>query len=406
MLTDEARAIEAIERHLDTIGVNNKKVNETAEKLYEAHNMSKTRTMDILTHRASIDEVKPIELFCLMECTDHKKLYDYFTEAEINDYEKFRFSKPERFKLPIKIKCQKVADDQYIGTISVDTLMKLRDAQMINYNANAQRVQHLAMVGGMEVYKISLNRKAVRAIKDSFKNNTYIPNTITLNIPVKETSMFEYNDNTGELVIKSIDAFDITDGYHRYIAMAQLHDADENFDYPMELRITNFTDDKSRSFIWQEDQKTKMSKVDSDSMNMNNSANIVLSRMLNDSQFVFKDSISRGEGNISYGQMSAIVDYLWFKGKTTKNVAFTQLQIQKQITDGMNQLAMNAPDLLNTKLGFAQLCIILYGINEKKTSDVILKALNKTDELTKSKFVSKIPRVAAFNEIKYLYERM
>lgn len=412
MLKDASNLISYLEPKLDQIGLNKTKLNDMAEMLYRRHNMHQVRTMDIVSHRASIDEATIVELFCMTEYVSSSVLDHYFTESEIKSFSEFRFQSPEKIKMPLRIKCIKIADDQYIGSITTDMLMHLREAQMINYNVNAQRVQHMAIVGGMEVYKISLNRAAVRAIKESFQNGTYIPNTVTLNIPIKETSIFSYDESKSELVIKSLESFDITDGYHRYVAIAQLKDSDPTFNYPMEVRITNFSDDRSRSFIWQEDQKTRMTKVESDSMNMNTASNIVLNRMQNDSNFVLKDNVSRNRGAfISYGMLSGIINQLYFERENKSNLAARQLMVQKEVTDGLNNVAtadlMRNPNnsLLNRHITFKELCIILYGIKQKCSVDQVFDALDRADELNPKKFMNGIPRKTLFNDIATLYER-
>lgn len=63
---------------------------------------------------------------------------------------------------------------------------------------------------------------------------------------------------------------------HRYIAISDLSNLNEDFDYPMELRSTMFSESKAQQMIWQKDQKTKMRKIESDSLNQNNFANQVI----------------------------------------------------------------------------------------------------------------------------------
>jgi hypothetical protein len=82
----------------------------------------------------------------------------------------------------------------------------------------------------------------------------------------------------------------------------------------MELRIVNFTEDKAKQFIWQEDQKTQMRKIDSKSMNMNSSANIVVTRLNENVRCNLKGLISRNEGTIPFGELAELVDYFYFKG--------------------------------------------------------------------------------------------
>ena len=94
----------------------------------------------------------------------------------------------------------------------------------------------------------------------------YIPDDITLNMP-EEGSKFRYEN--GKLTISELPGgkFDITDGYHRYLAMCAIYNIDKSFDYPMELRITNFDLATCQQMIFQKDQKTQMKKEDSATFN-------------------------------------------------------------------------------------------------------------------------------------------
>lgn len=128
---------------------------------------------------------------------------------------------------------------------------------MINYNVNAQRTMQRVIKGDKELYRITLNKHAVNSIRRSFESGEFIPNTITLNIPEDPENEFYYNEKNSELVIKNINHFDISDGYHRYVAACQAYDQNDKFNYPLEIRIVSFDNDKVKKFIFQEDQKQR-----------------------------------------------------------------------------------------------------------------------------------------------------
>lgn len=399
---------EQLELYLDNklakIGLNKVETKSTVGAIHEAHNINIVRLTNILARRVSLSEATEFELFCLLQNVRESHLSEYFTESEINNWATYIIEDKADDIFPIIIKCVQIEQDQYIGRADVDFFMKLRSRQLINYNAAAQRTMQKMVHGNFEYYKISVNQIAVKQIAESYQNNAFIPNTITLNIPLKETSRWYYNEKSCELVIESIDAFDISDGYHRYVAMSRIRDKNPDWNYPMEVRIISFDNDRTRNFIFQEDQKTKMRKVDSNSMNMNSNANIVVDRINQDSKFDLKGEISRNGGSISFGELAGLIDYFYFKKKVfDKPVGLVRANVQQEFVDKFNQLIETNQELFTKHFDFKDLCVIVYGFANDKGSNEIFNALNRTEALTNVKFSNKTPRKTLFTDIEVLY---
>lgn len=277
-----------------------------AMKAKAKYDMPEKISTDYLTKRKSLTEAEPFALFIIAELLlDPTILREYYTDQEIEGYSKAKWP-TESFSFPIEFNMTQIRDDQYIGKVSVKTLMALKDAQMINYNENAQRTMKHIVKGEFEYYQIALNKEAVSAIMDSYYSDLYIPNTITLNLP--EDALYSYDPRKGKLLIRSASHFDILDGYHRYIAMSKIHAQVPDFNYDMELRIVQFPEGKAKRFIWQEDQKTKMRKVDSDSMNSAKAANKIVEKLNSDPSFILSGQISRNKGIINAAYLADVID--------------------------------------------------------------------------------------------------
>lgn len=205
-----------------------------------------------------------------------KIVNSFFTPKEVKEYGKTTKTAGKNI-FPIKWKMVQIDDRQFIGKITVEELMRLRDLQLLNYNPQAQRPMQTKEFNGEVMLVPTLNASAVRAIKESYLNKTYIPNTLTLNIPIEDS--FEYDESENELIVYKLEHFDILDGYHRFRALSDIYNLDETFDYSMELRIVSFSDEEARQFIYQEDQKTKMRRIDSESYNQNNFANQIIQEL-------------------------------------------------------------------------------------------------------------------------------
>lgn len=393
-----------LEKELVAYALNKNECNKLCNIINQKHNISIGRIMDIIVQRVSMEEVDEFELYCFLEEIQPKKLKHYYTDIELQNYSGAKREETNQIKFPIKIKCMPVSYDSYIGVTDADFLMKLRSNQLINYNKNAQRNMEMVIRGEHRYYKISLNKSSVKEIKESFENGTFISNTITLNIPVDEQSDFYYDENNNELVINNIKAFDIADGYHRYVAMSQVKDDDSSWNYKMELRITNYSDDKTKNFMFQESKQTPMKRIDSDSLNMNSPANIVLERLNNDSSFVLHGNIRRAGGTINFAWFSSIIDYFYFKKKSENNNPVFLIKLQKDLCNSLNNYFMTSPNYIEHYFTFKELCVLFYGIYNKINTFEIMVTLNKTNELNGAKFANKMARKTLFTDIEELYK--
>lgn len=247
-------------------------------------NMSEEVFSDFVADRKALQEATEYMLFVMLKSYEYVKetktsaISVYFSQKEIDTYSFSKFDNAD-FEFPIVFEMLQINDDQWIGKIDVNTLDKLRKHQLINYNPDTQRTMQKVIRKGNVNYKITVNKKAVAEIADSFEEGTYISDELTLNIrPDDEKADFYYDFKKRMLIINNITAFDINDGYHRYLGMFREKMVHPEFNYTMELRITNFDVDKSQRFIYQKDQKTKMAKVDSRSYNVYDPANIVIKK--------------------------------------------------------------------------------------------------------------------------------
>ena len=381
-------------------------VNKVVSIMKETFNIPTGEATDMISGRVDLMTSSDFMLFALLTAMDTvletHKVKLYFTPIEIKEYSNTKYTE-SKIEFPINIKCVKVAEDQWIGAASVKFLMALRKAQMINYNVNAQRTMQRIIRKDKEIYKIMLNKSAISEIQTSLEEGTYIPNTITLNIPEDDNVDFEYDTESSTLVINQLKYFDISDGYHRYMAMCRESDNNPDFDYPIELRIVSFSDDRVKQFIYQEDQKTKMKKVDSDSMNMASLANIVLERLNRDTLFDLQGQINRNEGVINFGELAAIVDYFYFKQpvkKADRNIKIRE--VENELREKFNSLINADESWLKERHSFTQLMIAVYCFSNNIDAKETVKLVAKADKLNPVMFNNKRPRKVMVNEIEKL----
>ncbi len=368
----------------------NDKTTQLQTYMLERYEFQKGYTMDYVSRRTQFEAAPEYELYCLGDGINQVfnnciKLDDYFSNVEIKEYSKF-IKDNNKIEFPIYISCVQISDDQWIGKTDVQFFVKLRKASMIKYNANAQRALKRITKGDSEFWRIQLNKLAVSQIKEAYHNNIYIPNTITLNISDEANCKFTYEEENHRLRIDSLDFFDISDGYHRYIAMTQEYDFNNDFNYPMELRIINFDDEKVKQFIFQEDQKTKMTKLSSNSMNVNKSCNKVVERLNSSNLCYLKGNITRNGGTIDFSLFSDLVDQIFFNRKNASNKE--EYDIAKDIQSKLNTLIEFDDKYMNEKYSYARMISVLLGIKYCEDSFKLNEYVDRCEDSIKNeKFV-------------------
>lgn len=397
MLKDKPELEPILKPAFTRIIFNKEKLNELTAGIREENGVPETILMDIINGRITIKDTSDFLLFLLLNKLSQKHVREFFTENEINYFSTEKYI-TEEFQFPIELNCFQVTVDQWIGTADVNFLIALRKAQLINYNANAQRTMQRVIKGDKEIFKITLNQKAVKEIKDSMIQGNFIPNTITLNMP--ETTDWTYDSKRNILTINSLPAFDISDGYHRYMAMCQIKEDNPDFNYPVELRIISFPDDKVKQFIFQEDQKTKMRKVDSASMNMSSPANIVCERLNMDAMFDLKGQVRRNGGYINFSFLANIIDFIYFKNDKDRSMERI-IGIKDALKNGINTY-VEATNSFTHEFSFKELLILVYGISQNWDTETIKGKMERIDELDKRTFATQVTKKSMLNAIKKL----
>ena len=233
----------------------------------------------------------------------------------------------------IRIPMLQVASDQWIGATTFHYLLKIENAHMMRYNEATQRVLRKKMNATGEVrFEPYINQRAISEIKKLLENGTYISNTITLNL-IQDYDLDYIN---GEIVIQNLKkdtpVFDILDGYHRYRAMKKISMGNPDFDYPMELRIVTFSEEKAKQFIFQEDQKTKMRRVDSKTYDQDDPANKVVAE-LNDGG-IFRGLLTKNGLRIDTAVFTEAVRCVYFKRTDPKTRKY-----QREVVEDINTKA-------------------------------------------------------------------
>lgn len=376
--------------------------------LYKKYKIPPRISMEIMKFTKDIDELGGSKgdfvAYCILERIGEQNTTNLtakiFTENEIRNYQKITYPDGKEH-FPIKIICYPVADDQWIGTISIQRLVGLGRSDLIRYDADTQRVMKRIVKGENIFYRINLVKSAVSAIGNLLKEGKYIPNTITLNIPLGEGD-FYYDTDKGYLIISSLEAFNIIDGYHRYMAFVNVLNENESFDFNTEIRITNFDTDKANTFIWQEDQKNRMVRADSNTYNPNNLANRIIKRINDSSISLVNGMVVRNGGIIDPSDLLPCIEYLYLKEKP-ENETQALVKISSRIIERLNSVIESNYNIIDEKLNFEDIVILFYlisneDIKEEQIYDTYVSMKSEIPKEDEKKFYTR-----QFNKRMYTY---
>ena len=337
---------------------NRKEKMELYKQIYSKFNIPIEVTTDYFTFKKDIAEASTFEVFAFLYFIKRNRLGMYFTDNEIEVLSNEK-AEDKTITFPLVFKdIVQVSEDQWIGRTSFQELMAMKDARLINYDENEQRTFRHIKSGNTEILRVYINKKSVQEIKEAFKNGRYIPDDITLNIP--QGSEFSFSNNTLKIYSLVNDKFNIIDGYHRWLGMAEIYNFDKDFDYPMEIRFVNYSVEKANQFIFQKDQKTQMKRTDSASYNQYNIANRVVKRLNEDPMSNLQGMIARNDGLIKEADFAAVVDSFYVKGKEFGNETSEVVTIKNDIQKKFNSLSEVNPNYLNKKYTVKDLIIMMY----------------------------------------------
>ena len=356
--------------------------------VFNKYRIPRGMVSDSVTLRTDMEYALEVMLYCIAATLsslakdgilniEPVNLSMYFSEREIKEYSNYKYH-TQTLEFPYTFESLMVEvkpDEQYIGKITVKELMKLRDAQVINYNANTQRTMTLKRGNDFEYYKIALNKKAVNKISELYRNRDFIPNTITFNLSPEADFIYK----NGKLTINSATAFDIVDGYHRYIAMSNLYNLDETFDYPMEVRVMFLSEENAKQFIYQEAQHTPLAKANLNTMNKN-AVSVKVCRFVKNN---LGDDVINQNGIINEALFVKLIEILYIeKGSYERSKI---IEVATKISDTINNTLKIYPKLLDNRWD-NNFTIMFFGLASKKNlsgKTLYEKAKEKANKIIK-----------------------
>lgn len=372
----------------DKVALNRKLMLAVTDYCYQEYGVPQAETMDVINDRVPLDQ-KPDDFLFFLAAALSKHVTEftlstYYSLEETQKYNGKKYLTEENYRIAIPC-IAVVPNKQWIGAVDARFFLELDRNNKIKYNFEKQRVRQKIVKGNEVIFKTKINMRSVNQIAKLMQNGDYISDYITLDIPYEnQKNIFMYSENNRELVFDNLDSFDITDGYHRLEAMRKCYEADKTFNYPMGIQITQFSLQKTQQFIYQSDQKNKMSASESNSFDALRPSNEVCNFLNEDGGCIYNKLIKRnGDRAIDYTALSDIIDYYWFGpglGDKKKRDFERQdiLLATKEVKELLNSYAEENPTSIGRYIGFPELVLYFYLIkNKQKKPDEAAKKVIK-----------------------------
>ena len=130
-----------------------------------------------------------------------------------------------------------------------------------------------------------------------------------------------------------------------------------------------FPESKARQFIWQEDQKTPMRRVDSAAMNSQSVTNKIIDRLNGDTTFNLAGQISSNGGVIDKAWLYLVINALYRDNRLKKEDELPLiLKATKELREGINYVTETDPAYLK-RWDRKQTAAVVYAIYKTEKRD-------------------------------------
>ncbi|QSF43287.1 ParB N-terminal domain-containing protein [Paenibacillus tianjinensis] len=180
---------------------------------------------------------------------------EYFTKKEMDKakehIENTKFN--DAIELPMEFEnVVMLSDEEYVTKIDAKTLVQMYLSQLIFYDFETQRSPKYIKHGSDSFIEVpEINKKSVDDIAQHMLNETYLPDTITLNIYSEQSEAISYNDKTKSLTINKDALISVLDGFHRLQGAIKATSINPSLPQKLFLSIRSYDKDIAKKFFGQ-----------------------------------------------------------------------------------------------------------------------------------------------------------
>lgn len=291
---------------------------------------------------------------------------EFFTDAELQKVKETSFEPTNSLNGDLKFDdVSYVCNDHYFTTISSQYLRALLDEGRLIYRPETQRGTITKRQGDAIIQKVRINRNNVTEIANDIEENKYEPTTLTMNV-VKGSGEMVYDARSRTLIVSKGAECNLIDGLHRTYGVIQAMIENPEIKQPWEFRIVNWSIEKAKAFIFQEDHKTPLTKEVRVSMDQHDLSTQIVSMLNQEMHNEMQGRIATDIRSITKGKA-----YTLFSMMVDSVRKFLKPQYQKDVESMTKRLISfynalipiinNKDDLMKYYLfyGYTQLASIL-----------------------------------------------
>jgi hypothetical protein len=215
---------------------------------------------------------------------------DYFTEAEFKEARQFSGileSKENELSFPLTLSnATIVGNSAFMVTMDIQTINRLLDNNLLNYNFEVQREAKFIKRKDKVVIEPTLHMSNVKEISEHLLEGTLVPTVLVFNAATRTAESgteLVYDPKNLQLSITKGTRLDILDGYHRCKASQNALQANPDLNFNFAVMITNYNTKKAQQFQAQIAKASQISKTRIQELEANRLSDTVVQQLKDES---------------------------------------------------------------------------------------------------------------------------
>jgi hypothetical protein len=218
---------------------------------------------------------------------------EYFTSSEIKESRQFsaiQELKQNEISFPLTFtNATIVGSNAYMVTMSIQTINKLMENNLIYYNFDTQREAKYVKRKDEIVIEPTLNKNSVKEITEHLLQGTLVPTVLVFNAETRTTEDASgeeliYNSKNLELTVTFGTRISITDGFHRITGARNALQINPNLEFSFAVLLTNFSTKKAQNYMAQISKSNPVSKTRIQELEANRFSDNVVQQLKEESE--------------------------------------------------------------------------------------------------------------------------
>lgn len=204
---------------------------------------------------------------------------DYFNDREIKEIRTtFRGYESDEVKFPYTFhNVIKGADDNFTVYSDGQTVTKLRNSKLLQYNFNTQREARFRKNSPVPVIKVV--ESSVKAIEDLVLKNKFDVSTITLNARLDTGMELEYDEKNHTLTVNEGTLLDVLDGFHRITGISRAIAKNPSVNPIIILNIVHYDEQRAKDKFVQINTTNRVSESHKKKLSESRQADFIARRI-------------------------------------------------------------------------------------------------------------------------------